>query len=44
MGIQAYEQEMKEIKSKSSVGKRERKGKGERVAGSRIMLHGRVTN
>jgi hypothetical protein len=44
MGIQAYEWEMKERKLKSSVGRGERKGKGEGVAGSRIIPHGRATN
>jgi len=44
MGIQTYDWEMKERKSKSSVGRGERKGKGEGVVGSRTMSHGRATN
>jgi hypothetical protein len=35
---------MKERKSKSSVGRGERKGKGDRVVGSKTMPHGRMTN
>jgi hypothetical protein len=44
MGIRAYEQEMREKKSKLGVGRGEKRRKGEGVAGSRVALCGRVVS
>jgi hypothetical protein len=44
MGILTYEWKMKDRKSESSVGRRERKGKGEGVVGFGMTLRGRVTS